>query len=97
MNEDSKKIIDFKNNYLKENYQKYKEICNNFYYRKMIRNKFFWPANVLYDEAYDIITALEKNEIPDSCREFAQVLAIVSLAAIKENKLDDTKKLVRKK
>ena len=97
MNEENAKILEFKRRYLEENQKRYNEIRNNLYYRRMIKYKKAWSPYALYEEALDIISLLEKNEIPDSVKEYAHTLAIVSLAAIQDEKLINDNRMILKK
>ena len=97
MNEENAKILEFKRRYLEENKKRYNEIRSNLYYRRMIKHKRCWAPYILYEEALDIINSLENNEIPDDSKEYARTLAIISLAAIQDEKLINDNKMVLKK
>jgi hypothetical protein len=57
----------------------------------------YYPPELLYAEAKDIIDAIENGEVSEDYIEKTRQLALVSLSAIREDKFSDSKKLVRKK
>ena len=92
MNEKFKEILEFKKQFLEDNKERVNEVLSNSNYKKLIRNRSYYPPELLFEEAKEIIAQSDGNmnsHIVD--------LAIVSLLAIKDSKLENEKKLVRKK
>lgn len=93
MNETKKEILEFKKEFLEAHKERVVDVLGNSNYQKLIRDRAYYPPELLYEEAKDIISFIDERETESKLYD----LAIVSLLAIKDSKLKDEKKLVRKK
>ena len=90
-------IINYKNYYLEQYKDELNAIKHNSNFRRLIRSRMYYPPELLYAEAKDILDAIENGQVKKENVQKTVQLALVSLSAIQEDKFVEDIKLVRKK
>ena len=96
MSEKSRMILELKHKFIEDNYVRYRELCSNPFYKKLIRSKMYWEPETLYNEALKNIEYLESDSVSVEDKMFARDEAIINLASILDERLTDDMVLVRK-